>query len=93
MAYEIKCGEDLGIANCDFAARGETPGDALAQMTDHLEDKHDLSLPDDDVILEGQDTNVVRSVMQTDQFTEEDRVVVERLREQLNVAEAQEDQS
>lgn len=56
MAKRIGC-SDLGIENCDFTAGGETPEDVMEEMTDHLRRKHDIDLPDTDVILAGDMTD------------------------------------
>jgi len=52
MAIELNC-RDLGIHNCDWVARGETPGDVVEQVVDHVRKKHDIDLPDADTIMEG----------------------------------------
>ncbi len=58
MAIEIAC-SDLGIADCDFVARGETPADVVNQLARYLRKEKGINLPDTDVILQGDvgDTN------------------------------------
>lgn len=48
---EINC-SDLGIADCTYTAYGETAGDAVEDMVEHLRAEHDLNMPDADEILE-----------------------------------------
>ncbi len=48
---EIKC-SDLGIANCSYTARGETPGEAVEAMVKHLRQEHHLDMPDAEDILD-----------------------------------------
>jgi predicted small metal-binding protein len=66
MAKEISC-DELGIVGCDFIARGETAGDVVEQVVQHLHSEHDIDLPDADAILEGRvgdNPNVVGSSVQ-----------------------------
>ena len=46
-------GRELGVADCDFEASGETAGDVVREMVDHLRSEHDIDMPDADVILAG----------------------------------------
>lgn len=78
MAYEVRCEEDLNVAGCDLVARGETPADVLGQVIDHLEDEHDLTLPDPEITLEG--------TVDESTLTESVRIVVARLQEKLNIS-------
>lgn len=50
MAIRIG-GSELGVKDCDFTARGETAGDVVRDLVDHLRDEHDVGMPDADVIL------------------------------------------
>lgn len=52
MAIELNC-RDLGVADCDWTARGETPADVVQQAVEHLEERHDMEMPDPEIILEG----------------------------------------
>jgi predicted small metal-binding protein len=72
---EIRCGEDLGIADCDFVARGEAPGEIMHEMVEHLREEHDMDLPDAEAILQGD----------VDETDVDDKIwmVVRRLREDL----------
>ena len=42
---EVSCNE-LGVIDCDYVARGMTPGEVLEKMVDHLRSEHDLDMPD-----------------------------------------------
>jgi predicted small metal-binding protein len=48
---EVRC-EELGVADCDFVARGEDAREAAEAMVAHLEEAHDIDMPDVDVIVE-----------------------------------------
>ena len=79
MAKEIRC-DELGIAGCDFVARGETVGDVVEQVVQHLHSEHDIELPDADAILEGRvgdNPNIVGS--------KQEFLIIERLRESLDI--------
>ncbi len=53
MAYRISMAE-LGVANDSMIVEGETPGDVWRRVSEHLKDKHRISLPDlDDLGNEG----------------------------------------
>lgn len=52
--FEVS-GEELGVVDCDFIARGETPGDVLKEMVDHLKTTHNMDMPDADEILKNPD--------------------------------------
>lgn len=80
MSYEIQGEEDLGIADCDFVAHGETPADVVEQVVEHLQDEHDIDMPDLDAILE----NEVEAAL----LPESVRLVVARLQEALNISDA-----
>jgi predicted small metal-binding protein len=53
MAYQVSC-SDLGIAGCSFSAAGETPGDIVREIVDHVRAQHAIDMPDADVILKGE---------------------------------------
>jgi predicted small metal-binding protein len=53
VAKTIK-GSELGVKDCDFNARGETAGDVVRELVDHLRDEHAIDMPDADVILAGE---------------------------------------
>lgn len=81
MAVEIKCTQ-LGVADCGYVARGETTGDALEDMIEHLDEEHDVELPEPDAIIENR--------VDEDLLDGEARVIVGRLQDQLNVADSEE---
>lgn len=53
MTKEIT-GQELGVTNCDFVARGETVNEIVGEMVDHLRKKHEIQMPDAKVILKGE---------------------------------------
>lgn len=80
MTRKIECRE-LGIKDCDFVAKGETAGDIVREVVEHLRAEHDIDMPDADVILAGE--------VDQDPFKMVDRataLVVQRLVEALNIA-------
>ena len=83
-------GADLGIANCDFVAQGEDARTVVAQMVDHLEEEHDIDMPDPDVILgDYPDTTTLLEILNevfSGRQDEETELVVRRLRQALNVS-------
>ena len=52
MAIELNC-RDLGVADCDWTAKGETPADVVEQAVEHLRKDHDLKMPEPEMIVEG----------------------------------------
>ena len=48
---EIK-GGDLGVVDCDYVARGEDAKAVVEDMVAHLEEEHDIDMPDPEVILD-----------------------------------------
>lgn len=52
MAIELS-GKDLGVADCDWSARGEAPADVLEQTVEHLGQEHGIELPSAKTIMEG----------------------------------------
>ena len=85
MSKKIKCSE-LGIQNCDFVAEGETSGDVVREIVEHIRSEHDIDLPDAEVILKGKITD--GPFEQADRATE---LVITRLREKLNIESSDED--
>ncbi|MFQ5796777.1 MAG: DUF1059 domain-containing protein [Candidatus Bipolaricaulia bacterium] len=78
MAQEVRC-EELGIVGCDFVACAKIPGEVVEKVVEHLQEEHDMDMPDTNAILKGtvEDTETERKV----------RLVVERLREAMNLSE------
>lgn len=76
----IHCSE-LGVADCDWVASGETPGEVLDQAVAHLRDEHGLDMPDPETILEG---DYVENPVLED-ADEGIVVMIRRLRETLGI--------
>jgi len=76
----IHCSE-LGIADCDWVASGETPGDLVRDVVAHLGDDHGVDMPDAETILEG---NYIEDPVMGDK-DEGAAIIVRRLREALNI--------
>jgi predicted small metal-binding protein len=79
MERELSCNA-LGVANCDYVARGESAADVVEAMVNHLEDKHGIDMPDIEDIMQGTDHAGV--------FEERDpaaNLMVRRMRETLNL--------
>lgn len=57
MTYKINVA-DLGIENDDTTFTGETPGEVVSQVVDHLRIQHDLDMPNPKLIL-SEETPVV----------------------------------
>jgi predicted small metal-binding protein len=76
---KIKCSE-LGIKDCDYTARGETAGDVVTEMVEHLRSVHEMDMPDADVILAGEMSKDPLEVVDPGLA-----LIVERLRENLNL--------
>jgi predicted small metal-binding protein len=79
MMKKIECSE-LGIQDCDFTASGETAGDVVEQVVQHLRDEHDIDMPDADVILEGKVKEDPLASVEPDVA-----LVIQRLTEALNI--------
>ena len=79
MTKRIECIE-LGIKDCDFVAGGETAGDVVREVVEHLRAEHDIDMPDADVILAGE---VKEDPLET--IDPAVALVVERLTEALNI--------
>jgi predicted small metal-binding protein len=80
VTIELRC-KDLGIADCDWTATGETPADVLEQAVAHLEDDHGLAMPEPEAILEGELTQQPFAP-ELDKAT---RTVVVRMQEALDI--------
>jgi predicted small metal-binding protein len=76
MTKQIYC-KELGLVDCDFQARGETPGEVITDAVEHLEKDHEMELPDAEVILEGD--------YDPGNLPEKTRLVVQRLRRAANI--------
>jgi predicted small metal-binding protein len=79
VTKRIECIE-LGIKDCDFVASGETAGDVVREVVEHLRAEHDIDMPDADVILAGE--------VKEDPLELVDpavKLVVERLTKALNI--------
>jgi predicted small metal-binding protein len=76
----IHCSE-LGIANCDWIASGETPGDVIDEVVAHLRDDHGIDMPDTETILEG---NYIENPVMDD-ADEGVVIMIRRLRETLGL--------
>lgn len=82
---ELSC-EEIGIADCDYVARGETAGDVVDDMIEHLEDHHDIELPDPDAIMSFASGDEESDALDLDiVLTEEARIVTQRIREELQL--------
>ena len=88
---EVSCLE-LGVIDCDYIARGMTPGEVLEKMVDHLRSEHDLDMPDAEEILSNPKkpedyTLVVPEIWinRHPRMDEEVRLVTERLVNLLNL--------
>ena len=80
---------DLGVADCDFIARGEAPREIVDPMVRHLEEEHGMDMPNPEVILDtypDQD-NFIQSLAQalTTKPDKETQLVIKRLRQKLNL--------
>ena len=76
---KIKCSE-LGIRDCDFVAKGETAGQIVKEVVEHLRAEHDIDMPDTDVILEGKVAEEPLEVVDEDVS-----LILERLTTALNI--------
>lgn len=76
---KIKCSE-LGIRDCDFVARGETAGQIVKEVVEHLRTEHDIDMPDTDVILAGEVAEEPLKVVDEDVS-----LILERLTTALNI--------
>ncbi|MGD8623912.1 MAG: DUF1059 domain-containing protein [Anaerolineae bacterium] len=80
MTIKLDCHE-LGIENCDWTASGETPAGVVEEAVAHLRQKHDLEMPDAEIILEGKvdDDPLLTTAPKPV------RLIVERLKEKLDM--------
>lgn len=80
MTIELS-GKDLGIADCDWSASGETPADVVRQVVEHLRQEHDIDMPSAEAIIEGKATEepIMKSADETV------RLVVRRLHADLDL--------
>mgnify|MGYP001142071112 CR=1 FL=1 len=76
---KIKCSE-LGVRDCDFIAKGESPGEVVKEVVEHLRAEHDIDMPDADAILAGEVGEEFTEVVD-----EEVALIVERLTTALNI--------
>jgi len=81
MTIELTCME-LGVKGCDLTASGETPGEVVTQIVEHLESEHGIDMPDVDSILEGITTP---EEFVEGGFDQDAIMVVKRLREELGI--------
>lgn len=82
-------GEDLGVAGCDFVARGEAAGEVVELMVEHLQDEHGIDMPEPTVILDtyADEASLFAKLAEvfggdTDKQTE---LLVQRIREELHL--------
>jgi predicted small metal-binding protein len=81
---KIKCSE-LGVKDCDFVAKGETAGDVVKQVVDHLRAEHDIDMPDADTIMDGELKEEPLEMVDPDV-----KVVAERLTAALDIVPSEE---
>lgn len=79
MSKKIKC-KELGFQGCDFIAEGETSGDVVKEIVEHLKKEHDINMPDAEVILKGKMSDNL-----FDRADKATQLVIERLTEKLNI--------
>jgi predicted small metal-binding protein len=85
--YEISCAS-LGIVGCQQQFQGETPGEVIDKVSDHLRAEHDIDLPEREVILRGSEDLGVEAVVgrfMSMGYSKRAILVMRRLRELLNV--------
>lgn len=80
MAMELHC-KDLGITDCNWMAKGETPADIVEQVVQHLEKDHGMDMPEPKTILEGKVTDQLLPVDVDDSV----KMVVKRMQEALEI--------
>jgi len=92
---EVRCTE-LGVQDCDFVARGETPKETVDEMVAHLEEEHNIDLPEPHVIMEDYPTEESFLEKIAEAFAgepdKETRLIVQRLRETLDIGVQEESQ-
>ena len=77
---KVNC-RKLGVEDCDWVARGETPADVVEEVVGHLRSEHGLDMPDTEKIL-GADFSA--DPLETD-LEPGIMTLVTRLREELNI--------
>lgn len=89
---EVSCA-DLGVADCDYVARGEAAEDVVDEMLEHLEEEHDMDVPSSDVVLDTypDDDTFIQELAEvfSGEPDQETQIVLERLRDELNLQEGQ----
>jgi len=78
MMKKVRCGEDLGVVDCDLVVEGDDPGEVASVYVDHLREKHDIDMPDAEAITSQE--------MDVEDVDGEVRTVVRRLREALGIS-------
>lgn len=77
MAMRIRCADDLHVKGCDFVVHGEGPVELVEKVVEHLQEDHDIEMPDAETIVTGDldeptlDPNV--------------RIIIRRLRAALDI--------
>lgn len=91
--FAVSC-EELGVNNCNYQARGVTPGEALKKMVTNLNSTHAKNLPQAEVILKSRqypdDTVLVFPEIGVGEdlgMDESARLITERLINKLNFPE------
>jgi len=89
---EVSCA-DLGVADCDYVARGEDAEAVVDDMVVHLEEEHDLDMPEPDVILDTypDDDTFIQELAEVfaGEPDKQTQLVLQRLRDELNLQEGQ----
>lgn len=83
MSFKIDC-QSLGVEDCDLVVSGETPGEVVRKIVDHLETEHDIDMPDPDLILRAKFVRTAIAEIDPDAL-----IIVKRLREKLNIGTAE----
>jgi predicted small metal-binding protein len=84
MTKVMSC-KELGIRACDFTAKGETAGDVVQQVVEHVRAQHDIDIPDAAMILSGEVKHDPLEVVQP-----EISMVVQRLTKALDLVPVEE---
>lgn len=85
--YEVSC-EELGIVGCTRAFRGETAGEVVDKVREHLRSEHDIDVPESEVVLRSSDSldlDVMLDQFLNMGYSKRTVLVMRRLRELLNV--------
>jgi predicted small metal-binding protein len=75
---KLRCSEDLRIADCDLEVEGDTPGEIVSEVVEHLREEHGMDMPDALAITKGQ-------VNETE-LDDKTWTVVKRIREALDIS-------